>query len=150
MPKAQVFVAISVVLCALMGVGCTRAIEGHGVSIYDDPFQVAGLPTTGGPNGPRTGVADSPLTATNGDGGEVDKLALNAIDDIQSYWQAGFGAEFPGETFAPVEKLISWNARAAAARRSSSARKPPTTWSMPPTAAATTPSAGTARCCCPP
>ncbi|WKG10423.1 metallopeptidase [Nocardia sp. PE-7] len=113
MPKAQVFVAISVVLYALMGVGCTRAIEGHGVSIYDDPFQVAGLPTTGGPNGPRTGVADSPLTATNGDGGDMDKLALNAIDDIQSYWQAGFGTEFPGETFDPVEKLISWNARAA-------------------------------------
>ncbi|MGF0315177.1 metallopeptidase [Nocardia fluminea] len=100
-------------LCALTGVGCTRAIDGHGVSIYDDPFQVAGLPTTGGPNGPRAGVPDSPLTASNGDGGDVDKLALNAIDDIQSYWQAGFATEFPGETFDPVEKLISWNARAA-------------------------------------
>ncbi|MFD3507636.1 metallopeptidase [Nocardia sp. NPDC058666] len=112
MPKAQVFIAISVALCALLGVGCTRAIDGHGVSIYDDPFQVAGLPTTGGPNGPRPNVPDSSLTASNGDGGDVDTLALNAIDDIQSYWQAGFGAEFPGETFDPVEKLISWNARA--------------------------------------
>ncbi|MFC4377491.1 neutral zinc metallopeptidase [Nocardia halotolerans] len=113
MPKAQVLVAITVVLCALLSMGCTRSIDGHGVSIYHDPFQVAGLPTTGGPNGPRSGVADSTLTATNGDGGEVDTLALNAIDDIQTYWQAVFGAEFSDQTFEPVQKLISWNARAS-------------------------------------
>ncbi|MGW6724474.1 metallopeptidase [Nocardia sp. NPDC055029] len=111
--KGQALVAIIAVLCALLSVGCTRAIDGHGVSIYDDPFQVAGLPTTGGPNGPRPGVADSTLTASNGDGGDVDALALNAIDDIQVYWQSVFGAEFRGETFEPVEKLISWNARAS-------------------------------------
>lgn len=113
MPKPQVLIAITAVLCALLSVGCTRAIDGHGVSIYDDPFQVAGLPTTGGPNGPRPNVPDSSLTASNGDGGEVDALALNAIDDIQSYWQAAFGLEFHGETFEPVEKLVSWNARAS-------------------------------------
>ncbi|GGN86200.1 metallopeptidase [Nocardia rhizosphaerihabitans] len=111
--KGQALVAIIAVLCALLSVGCTRAIDGHGVSIYDDPFQVAGLPTTGGPNGPRPGVPDSTLTASNGDGGEVDALALNAIDDIQAYWQSVFGTEFRGETFEPVEKLISWNARAS-------------------------------------
>ncbi|MFC4124790.1 metallopeptidase [Nocardia rhizosphaerae] len=113
MPRGQVFVAISAVLLALLSLGCTRSIDGRGVSIYDDPFQVAGLPTTGGPNGPRPGVPDSTLTATNGDGGEVDALALNAIEDIQTYWEAVFAAEFRGETFAPVEKLISWNARAS-------------------------------------
>ncbi|APE33307.1 metallopeptidase [Nocardia mangyaensis] len=103
-------IAVAVVLSIA---GCARAIDGHGVSIYDDPFQVAGLPTTGGPNGPRPGVADSELTATNGDGGEVDALALNAIADIQAYWQSAFPAEFPGEEFDPVVKLISWNARAS-------------------------------------
>ncbi|MFC6009654.1 metallopeptidase [Nocardia lasii] len=112
MPKATVFMAICAALCALLTVGCTRSIDGHGVSIYDDPFQVAGLPTTGGPNGPRPGVENSTLTASNGDGGEVDTLALNAIDDIQAYWQQHFPAEFPDETFDPVTKLISWNARA--------------------------------------
>ncbi len=112
MSKGQVFVAITAALVTLLSVGCTRAIDGHGVSIYDDPFKVAGLPTTGGPNGPRPGVPDTTLTATNGDGGEVDTLALNAIDDIQAYWQGVFGTEFRGETFEPVEKLISWNARA--------------------------------------
>ncbi|WP_278264960.1 metallopeptidase [Nocardia sp. AG03] len=112
MPKGQVFVVITAVLCALAGVGCTRAVDGHGVSIYDDPFQVAGLPTTGGPNGPRPGVPDADLTATNGDDGDVDQLALNAIADIQSYWQSVFGAEFRDQTFDPVRKLISWNARA--------------------------------------
>lgn len=112
MPKTRVLVAISALLCALLSVGCTRVIDGHGVSIYDDPFQVAGLPTTGGPNGPRPDVPDSELTATNGDGGEVDAMALNAIEDIQTYWERAFPAEFPGETFDPVQKLISWNARA--------------------------------------
>ncbi|MFE3545491.1 neutral zinc metallopeptidase [Nocardia sp. NPDC059177] len=112
MSKGQVFVAISAVLCALLSVGCTRAVDGHAVSIYDDPFQVAGLPTTGGPNGPRPGVADTDLTATNGDDGEMDHLALNAIADIQTYWQSVFATEFPDQTFDPVQKLISWNARA--------------------------------------
>ncbi|MEV0433730.1 metallopeptidase [Nocardia sp. NPDC050413] len=112
MPKGQVLVAITAVLCALLSVGCTRAVDGRAVSIYDDPFRVAGLPTTGGPNGPRPGVADSSLTASNGDGGEVDALALNAIEDIQTYWESVFGTEFHGETFDPVTTLISWDARA--------------------------------------
>ncbi|MFF0542616.1 metallopeptidase [Nocardia thailandica] len=112
MPKPQVLVAIAAALCALLLSGCTRIVDGHAVSVYDNPFQVGGLPTTGGPNGPREGVPDSTLTATNGDGGDVDALALNAVDDIQDYWRGVFPTEFPGATFDPVEKLISWDARA--------------------------------------
>ncbi|MFC7426578.1 metallopeptidase [Nocardia tengchongensis] len=90
--------------------GCTRNVHGHAVSIYDDPFKVAGLPTTSGPSGPRTGVPDSTLTAQNSDGGMIDKLVLNALDDIQTYWQGEFPREFGGD-FTPVDKFISWNAR---------------------------------------
>ncbi|GGK57104.1 metallopeptidase [Nocardia camponoti] len=111
--KHQALVAIITVLCALFVPACTRFVDGHPVSIYDDPFQVGGLPTTGGPNGPRAGAPNATLAATNGDNGDVDQLALNAIDDIQSYWRAQFGTEFAGETFTPVDKLISWNARAS-------------------------------------
>ncbi|MFE3795261.1 metallopeptidase [Nocardia tengchongensis] len=90
--------------------GCTRNVHGHAVSIYDDPFKVAGLPTTSGPSGPRTGVPDSTLTAQNSDGGMIDKLVLNALDDIQTYWQGEFPREFGGD-FTPVGKFISWNAK---------------------------------------
>ncbi|MFE3103126.1 neutral zinc metallopeptidase [Nocardia tengchongensis] len=90
--------------------GCTRNVHGHAVSIYDDPFKVAGLPTTSGPSGPRAGVPDSTLTAQNSDGGMIDKLVLNALDDIQTYWQGEFPREFGGD-FTPVDKFISWNAK---------------------------------------
>ncbi|MGW4529443.1 metallopeptidase [Nocardia sp. NPDC004340] len=90
--------------------GCTRNIHGRAVSIYDDPFKVAGLPTTGGPSGPRSGAPDSTLTAENSDGGSIDKLVLNALDDIQTYWQGEFPREFGG-AFTPVDHFISWNAK---------------------------------------
>nr|WP_083905182.1 metallopeptidase [Nocardia transvalensis] len=98
-------------LAATLLTGCTLSTDGRAVSIYDDPFKVAGLPTTGGPSGPRAGVPDTPMSAVGGDHGDVDKLALNAIDDIQTYWQHEYHNEFEGE-FAPVTKLYSWSAKA--------------------------------------
>ncbi|MFR9752224.1 metallopeptidase [Nocardia sp. 004] len=108
---ATALVAVLAGALVLVG-GCTTLVDGRAVSIYDDPFKVAGLPTTSGPNGPRDGVPDSTLTAANSDNGAIDTLALNAIDDIQTYWQGEFGKEFQDE-FEPVEKLISWNAKAS-------------------------------------
>lgn len=111
MPNRRATVAALAALCAVLLLsGCTRWVDGRAVSIYDDPFQVAGLPTTSGPSGPREGVPDSALTARNGDGGEVDTLALNAVEDIQAYWSVEYGKEFDGE-FEPVEELLSWSAK---------------------------------------
>ncbi|MEU0872376.1 metallopeptidase [Nocardia brasiliensis] len=113
MPKARATALITAALIVVVLVaGCTRLVDGRAVSIYDDPFKVAGLPTTSGPNGPRAGVPDSTLTATNGDGSAEDKLALNAVEDIQTYWRTEFGNEFEGNDFKPVDKLISWSAKA--------------------------------------
>ncbi|WP_227998589.1 metallopeptidase [Nocardia australiensis] len=112
MPKLQATTVITAVLCAVtLLAGCTRLVDGRAVSVYDDPFKVAGLPTTNGPSGPRSDIPDTTLTATNGDGSATDTLALNAVDDIQTYWRAEFGKEFPGE-FKPVDKLLSWSAKA--------------------------------------
>lgn len=108
--KATLFFTVLLSVTALL-TGCTNLVDGRAVSIYDDPFKVAGLPTTSGPSGPRDGIPDSTLSATNGDGGAVDQLALNALDDIQTYWRGEFGKELSGQ-FSPVEKLISWNAKA--------------------------------------
>lgn len=111
MPTYKATAVITVILTVLVLVGgCTRLVDGRAVSIYDDPFKVAGLPTTSGPSGPRDSVPDSTLTATNGDGGAMDRLALNAVDDIQTYWRDEFGKEFQGE-FKPVGKLLSWSAK---------------------------------------
>ncbi|WP_433661760.1 metallopeptidase [Nocardia sp. CA-128927] len=113
MPKVRATAIITAVLIVVVLVaGCTRLVDGRAVSIYDDPFKVAGLPTTDGPSGPRTGVPDSTLTATNGDGSAEDTLALNAVDDIQTYWHAEFGKEFQSGDFKPVDTLLSWSAKA--------------------------------------
>ncbi|MGW0248733.1 metallopeptidase [Nocardia goodfellowii] len=107
---------VTVLLCAVaLLAGCTRSVDGRAVSVYDDPFKVAGLPTTQGPSGPRQGVEDSTLKATNGDGGEIDQLALNAVDDIQAYWAAEYKKFFDGD-FSPVDKLLSWSAKAPRAQ----------------------------------
>ncbi|WP_225732332.1 MULTISPECIES: metallopeptidase [unclassified Nocardia] len=112
MPKHQATVLFTVLLClTTLITGCTSLVGGHPVSIYDDPFKVAGLPTTSGPSGPRPGVPDAALTATNGDGGAVDKLALNAVDDIQNYWRTAYNQDFQGD-FKPIQKLVSWDAKA--------------------------------------
>ncbi|MFB8280822.1 metallopeptidase [Nocardia colli] len=113
MPKVRATAIITAALLVVVLVaGCTRLIDGRAVSIYDDPFKVAGLPTTSGPSGPRTGVEDSTLTATNGDGGPEDTLALNAVEDIQTYWHGEFGKEFQSGDFKPVDTLLSWSAKA--------------------------------------
>ncbi|MFI6870122.1 metallopeptidase [Nocardia sp. NPDC050406] len=110
-PGGRAAAALTLVtLIAVLTAGCTFTVDGRAVSIYDDPFKVAGLPTTSGPNGPRPGVPDTTITATNSDGGEIDRLALNAIEDIQTYWRDEYPKEFGGE-FTPLDKFISWSAR---------------------------------------
>ncbi|RBO90317.1 neutral zinc metallopeptidase [Nocardia puris] len=76
----------------------------------DNPWLVAGAASSTGPSGPRSGVPDTTLQAENGDGGAVDRLALNAIADVEDFWKAEYGKHFEGE-FQPASKYISWNAR---------------------------------------
>lgn len=112
MARRQLVLAITAALTvatAFLG-GCAQSVGGRAVSIYDDPFTVAGLPSTNGPSGPRPGAPDSTLTAEGSDGGDIDRLMLNAVDDIQAYWNTEYRNDFDG-SFAPVEKLVSWNAK---------------------------------------
>lgn len=88
--------------------GCSSTVSGLAVSIYDDPFTVAGLPAQSGPSGPRADVPDSGRTVVGGDGGAIDKLAANAITDIEAYWADEYPTTFKG-TFRPVSALVSWN-----------------------------------------
>ncbi|MEU5843891.1 metallopeptidase [Rhodococcus sp. NPDC047139] len=96
--------ALTVILLA----GCAQQIEGTAVSIYDNPFTVAGLPVTSGASGPRSGVPDADVDIENTDGGPVDILAGNAIADIEEYWRQEFGSVARG-AFRPVDTIISWD-----------------------------------------
>ncbi|WP_084721643.1 neutral zinc metallopeptidase [Rhodococcus marinonascens] len=90
--------------------GCTLSIDGEATSIYNDPFQVAGLDVTSGPSGARKGVPDADLPVTGTDGGEIDRMVANAVSDIEDYWRIEFPALFHRD-FEPVAELISWDPR---------------------------------------
>ncbi len=95
-------------LITVAATGCSSTIAGRAVSIYADPFTVAGLPAQGGPSGPREGVPDTARAVVGGDHGAIDTLAANAIADIESYWTAQYPTIFKG-TFHPVSELVSWD-----------------------------------------
>ncbi|MFI2283009.1 metallopeptidase [Nocardia beijingensis] len=106
-------VAVLAVIAALSA-GCAQGANDSAsqqVSPPADTWELAGSMTASGPNGPRKGVPDAPLTAENGDGGAVDKLALNTIADVQDFWTTEYPEHFPG-TFKPVTRFISWDAKA--------------------------------------
>ncbi len=106
---ARIPVALAVVvLCVLAGTGCGQryVLDGRAVSMRYDPFRVAGLPTTDGPSGPRVPLPGSTARVTNSDGGEIDRSALLAIEDIEDFWSQHYPEAFSG-TFAPVQTLVS-------------------------------------------
>ncbi|WP_039796959.1 metallopeptidase, partial [Nocardia araoensis] len=106
-------VAVLAVVAAVLA-GCAQGTNGNAaqqVSPPADTWELAGSMTASGPNGPRKGVPDAPLTAENGDGGAVDKLALNTIADVQDFWTTEYPEHFPGR-FQPVTRFISWDAKA--------------------------------------
>lgn len=77
----------------------------------ENPWQITGATTSTGPSGSRDGVPDTDRQAANSDGGEMDRLALNAVADIEEFWAENYSATFPGQ-FRPVSQLISWDADA--------------------------------------
>ncbi len=89
--------------------GCSQTVDGRAVSVYENPFAVAGLPVTDGPSGPRPGAVNSTLDVSNAEGTDSDILATNAIDDIQRYWTQTYPELFK-TPFTPVSELISWDA----------------------------------------
>lgn len=81
----------------------------------ENPADVGGNTSRTGPSGPRSGAADSRITALNGDGGAVDRLVLNTLDDLQNFWGDEFSSVYSG-SFRPVSKFISWDAKAPQAK----------------------------------
>ncbi|MDG3012803.1 metallopeptidase [Rhodococcus sp. D2-41] len=101
---------LALVLAVLAG--CSTTLSGRAVSIYHDPYTVAGLPATDGPSGARPGVPDARLPITGGTSDPVDRLAANALSDIADYWKTQYPKTFHRQ-FHPVEKFESWDSRRA-------------------------------------
>ncbi|MEV6610435.1 neutral zinc metallopeptidase [Kutzneria sp. NPDC051319] len=98
---------------AVLTSGCARVVAGTGAVERPDPNQVAGLAVTGGDSGPRPGVADAGLPVANTDGSAVDRLAENAVADVQSFWEKELPADF-GKDFKPVKGLLSYESNGPA------------------------------------
>lgn len=111
--RAGLAVVLLVAGLALTGSGALEDAKPQHVSTGNgNPGQPTGMNSDTGPNGARAGVPDARLTADSGDGGPIDRLALNALSDIAEYWSKQYGKTFQG-TFQPVTRFVSWDSTAA-------------------------------------
>ncbi|MFY1671594.1 neutral zinc metallopeptidase [Plantactinospora sp. WMMB334] len=95
-------------VAAALLAGCVRPVEGVGTAERWSATRIAGLEITTGASGPRPGVVDARLAVVGSDGGEADRLARNAVDDVQAYWSRELPVTF-GRRFAPVARLLSYD-----------------------------------------
>ncbi|MGW0162863.1 neutral zinc metallopeptidase [Mycobacterium sp. NPDC003323] len=110
--RAQIGTSVRAALAAaavLLIAGCAEPVQGTAVSVFADPFRVAGLPATDGPTGLRDDAAEPTRSVTDTDGGEIDFLAASSISDIEEFWGQAYSETFDGE-FTPVPDVISWDA----------------------------------------
>ena len=101
-----------VAVCAvslLLGTGCARTVvAGHPRSMLYDPARVGGLPVTEGTSGPRAEVPPVGDRVENSDDGDIDRLSLLAVDDIEDFWTGHYNESLDG-SFTPVSTLISYD-----------------------------------------
>mgnify|MGYP001244664114 FL=1 len=95
---------------ALLAAGCADTVTGRPVSVFADPFRVAGMPAVDGPTGLRPDAAAPTREAIGTDHGEMDRLATAGVSDIEQYWTEAFPQAFDGRTLSPVTALVSWDA----------------------------------------
>ena len=102
-------VTILTTIAVLLGTGCSTTLKGTAVSVFDDPFRVAGMSATDGPTGLRPNAEDPTREVRGTDGGEIDRLSGSAISDIEQYWEIAYPETF-GDDFSPAKALVSFDA----------------------------------------
>ena len=106
------FAAVLLVLGA-----CGKAVTGSPKAEGEiDAGTVAGLPVTDDSqvaSGLRPGAPAPGLTAQNADNGEMDQLALASVADLYDYWNTELPADFEGQKFTPLAKLVSYDSKGA-------------------------------------
>ncbi|MGH3760149.1 neutral zinc metallopeptidase [Actinophytocola sp.] len=108
--------ALAAVTAAVVGVGgCAgQQIAGTPQAMGDiDTTNAGGMEVSDdGPSGPRDGVEDAKLDVEGADGGEMDRLATNAIADLYDYWREQLPGTFDTE-FKELERLVSYDSNGA-------------------------------------
>lgn len=101
---------IAFAVCTVLPLAsCASLVDGTAVSVFSDPFSVAGMPATDGSSGLRPDAEKPSRKVTNSDGGKIDNLAASAVSDLEEYWSDAYSEAFEGD-FQPVRALISWDA----------------------------------------
>lgn len=101
--------AVVAACTALLVASCATTVAGTAVSVFDDPFSVAGLPAVDGPSGLRSDAEEPTHDVEGTDGGKIDELGAASISDIEDFWETVYGETFDDD-FTPIETLISWDA----------------------------------------
>jgi len=107
--------ALGIACSALLVAGCSATVlDGRALSMLYDPHRVGGLPATDGPSGPRDNAPKPTGTVNGTDGGDIDKLVLLALNDIEEHGHDNVssdrlmgraGQQEPGVVIKPVENL---------------------------------------------
>jgi predicted metalloprotease len=98
MRKLALLLASVVVTVALVA-GCSTSL---------DVTTVDGLRITTGASGPKPGAPDSGRQVAQSDGSRIDRLAANAVADVETFWQEQFTVQVQGP-FSPIKQLISYD-----------------------------------------
>src|SRR5271170_3139500 len=88
--------------------GCTTLLAGKPVSVFADPFRVAGLPATDGPSGLRPDAAAPTRRVDGGNGGQEDTLAVQSVSDIEQFWKGAYRPALDGN-FQAATAVVSWD-----------------------------------------
>jgi predicted metalloprotease len=104
--------AIGIACSALVVAGCSApaVLDGRALSMLYDPNRVSGLPAVDGPSGPRDNAPQPTGTVENTDNGEIDHLALSALDDIDDFWKQNYSKSLQG-SFTPISEYLSYNSK---------------------------------------
>ncbi|QUH04637.1 neutral zinc metallopeptidase [Saccharopolyspora erythraea] len=100
----------AVITCAALVAGCSQAVSGTPTTPGGFATDtVAGLPAANGPSGPKAGAPEASMPVEGTDNGEMDKLARNAVADVDEFWAEEFPDAFGGKKFDPVKRLVSYD-----------------------------------------
>ncbi|MGW0162843.1 neutral zinc metallopeptidase [Mycobacterium sp. NPDC003323] len=95
----------------LMLSGCASTVlEGRAVSMLFDPQRAGGLPAHDGPSGPRPDAPPPSRAAENTDDGPVDRLVMQAVEDLDEFWSQNWEGALAGSSYTPVSGLVSYDA----------------------------------------
>jgi predicted metalloprotease len=107
--RSRLLAALALAACAvLVGSACSSTVAGTPVSIFADPFKVAGMPAVNGDTGLRPDALAPSRVVIGTDGGEVDEFGRSAVSDIEEFWTDAYGQTFHGD-FKPVDQVLSWD-----------------------------------------